>query len=352
MALNTIRTQPISHCPLCGQPGVIAYKDMTDRLYQVPGCWNFLKCANCDVLWLHPRPIVNDIPKCYPNEYFTHEKPQFVSLGHSAFKRRLRLLALQTRFGYPMTKPPNRLIRWLIQAIMLIPTIYRKVTMDLGPMLLPYRQNGRILDVGCGNGLYLALMKQLGWDVVGVEVDPKAAEIAQSCFGISVHIGTLEDAPFEEASFDAVTMIHVIEHMPDPISSIRLAAHFLKARGWLVIMTPNASSLGVKIFRKDWYAFNPPQHLFLFTPQSIRACIIQSGCFKQVKVSSLTRISRKIYRKFVLVRKTGQFRHTSESEISLHWRTRALSWLFENLESIGNPLMQWGEEIGCIAIKA
>lgn len=351
MTQKAIRTQPVSLCPLCRQKGIIAYREMTDRLYQVPGLWNFLRCVQCDIFWLHPRPTADDISKCYPNGYFTHEVPEPLSLGRTGFKRRFRAWAFSTCFGYPLEKPSNGLLQWLIRAIALIPTIHRKVTMGLGPLLLPYRSGGRILDIGCGSGVYLAFMKQLGWEVAGIEIDPVAAEIAKTHFSVPVHVGSLEDAPFPEASFDAVTMSHVIEHVEDPVAFVRRATYYLKPGGWLVVITPNAASLGVRVFGRDWYAFQPPQHFLLFTPKSLKNCIKRVNSFRQIKIFSLSRNSRKFYMKFVLVRRTGQFRHPLEKQLSRDWRVRFGAKVFEWLEQLGNPFLQWGEEIACVAIK-
>jgi len=351
MTQEAIRTQPMPFCPLCKQKGILAYREMRDRLYKVPGLWNFLRCVQCDIFWLDPRPIANDISKCYPNRYFTHHVSQPLSLGSTGFKRQFRAWVLSTCFGYPLEKPSNSLLQWLIRAIMLVPTIHRKLTLGLGPLLLPYRSGGRILDIGCGNGVYLAFMKQLGWEVAGIEIDPVAAEIAKTHFSIPIHVGSLENAPFSEASFDAVTMSHVIEHVEDPVAFVRLATYYLKPGGWLVIITPNAASLGVKVFGRDWYAFDPPRHFFLFTSKSLKKCIEQVNSFRQIKIFSLTRKSRKIYMKFVLVRRTGWFRHPLEKQLLRDWRIRFGAKVFEWLEQFGNPFFQWGEEIACVAIK-
>lgn len=347
-----IRTVPALWCPLCGREGRIVYEGLADRLYQVEGLWNFLRCAQCDVFWLHPRPVSDDIPKCYPNEYFTHEPPTSISLGASDFKRRFRALCLNTSFGYPADRKPGKPVRWLVRTAMLLPPVHKKVTMGLGPMLLPYREGGRLLDVGCGNGAYLALMKQLGWDVAGVEIDPKAAEIARKHLSIPVYVGSLANAPFAEGYFDAVTMSHVIEHVEDPVGFVLQAARYLKRGGWLVIVTPNAASLGMRMFGKHWYALQPPQHLTLFTPKSLEMCIQRTEAFRHIKVFTLSRMARKIFRKFVLVRRTGQFRHPMEEKVWQDWRVRSGSWLFEKFEELGSPVFRWGEEIGCVAVKA
>jgi len=309
-------------------------------------------CQCCGVFWLNPRPIAADIPKCYPEGYFTHEVVEPLTLGRSEKARRLRSAVLSHQFGYQQLDDARKWLALVGKVMMLIPPLQQRLTMGLEALLVPYRPNGRLLDIGCGNGAYLALMKQLGWTVAGIETDAKAAAVAQSHFGISVFVGTVDDAPFEEASFDVVTMSHVLEHVPDPVRFLQVAARFLKPGGRMVIITPNAQSLGSRLFRKDWYALQPPQHLILFTLRGLRKCIDQTGLFEHLQMHTSARQSRKFMKKFVLVRKIGSFRHKDiEVALSQHWQTRLFTWLFQFVERLGNPLWQWGEEIECIAVK-
>lgn len=224
--------------------------------------------------------------------------------------------------------------------------------MGLGAMLRPWKEHGRLLDIGCGNGSYLAMMKRLGWEVVGTEIDPKAADIATSSLGIFVHVGDLEDAPFEHASFDVITMSHVIEHVADPIEFLNTAARFLKPGGEMIVVTPNLSSLGSRIFGADWYYLDPPRHLYLFTPASVRLLFTKLRLFGHLDVHTISRKGQKIFRKWALVRKTGYFKSEHEPILthSLQWRLGA--WLFGLIEGAGTWIAEWGEEIECVAVKA
>ncbi len=352
MSVQTICNESVPNCPLCRRVGALLYERVEDRLHRVPGRWNFLRCVHCSLIWLDPRPITADIPKCYPDEYFTHKLPGSVSLGSSDFKRGLRLAALRKHLDYRHLDPQTWLLSTLGTAIMCIPSLRAKIKMGLGPMLFSHRRNGRLLDIGCGNGGYLATMKELGWGVAGVEMDARAAEIARSRFGIFVYTGSINDAPFEEASFDAVTMSHVIEHVPEPVDFMRAAARFLKAGGQLVIVTPNGQSLGSRAFKKHWYALDPPRHFVIFTPHSLKMSLVKTRLFREVKTSTLARQSKKICRKYILVQKTGCFRHHFERALAKAWRTRTTALLFELLEQLGNPIFKWGEEVECVAIKA
>jgi len=142
-------------------------------------------------------------------------------------------------------------------------------------------ERGKLLDLGCGNGRYLALMRDAGWDVTGVEPDPVAAKTAQEEFGIPVTVGTLQDAGLPAGSFDAITLSHVIEHVYDPIALLSECRRLLKPEGKAVIVTPNIKSLGHRKFGISWRGLEAPRHLFIFSLTTLRVCCEMAGLHVQ-----------------------------------------------------------------------
>lgn len=134
----------------------------------------------------------------------------------------------------------------------------------------------KLLDVGCGNGTFLQVMKALGWQTVGLEPDPKACEFARSV-GLEMVQGSLQDAPFEAESFDAITLNHVIEHLHDPARDLEVCWRLLKPGGTLWITTPNLGSEGHRRYGGDWLHLDSPRHLVLFTLNSLEALIRRVG---------------------------------------------------------------------------
>jgi len=338
-------------CFLCNSLGNVWYDKIPDRLYKVPGEWNFICCEKCKILWLHPKPNINEIPYLYSDEYFTHKSIGKIHLGSTEFKKRIRLSALSKYYGYQHLDPKSPFFSIIATILMTIPFSRKRITMGFGKMLIPYIKGGSILDIGCGNGTYLAYMKEMGWKVAGIEMDQKAAEIAQSKFGIPVYVGKLEDAPFDKYSFDVITLIHVIEHTFDPISFLIESAYFLKPNGYLIIITPNLNSLGNKFFGKNWYYLDTPRHFYIFSPKSLRMCLQQTNAFNNIKISTSHRTSRKIFRKYWLVKETGLFINDNENLFLNKGKMKILSYLFDWSEASGNFIFKWGEEIECIAQK-
>src|SRR5439155_9546650 len=134
----------------------------------------------------------------------------------------------------------------------------------------------------------------------------------------------------------------VLEHVPDPVGFLQAAARFVKPDGRIIIVTPNAQSLGSSLFGKDWYALQPPQHLILYGSRGLRRCLAQTGLIKHMRIASSARIARKCARKFLLVRRAGSFRNDAlEMALSRSWRTRLLGSVVALLEKVGNPIFRW-----------
>jgi 2-polyprenyl-3-methyl-5-hydroxy-6-metoxy-1,4-benzoquinol methylase len=112
------------------------------------------------------------------------------------------------------------------------------------------------------------LMAKLGWKVMGIEPDAIAARYAQDQ-GLEVVVGRLEDTKLEPESFDAITLSHVIEHIPDPVHVFKVLSCALKPGGVLVSISPNPCGMLSRIFGISWRALDPPRHLVLLGPRAL-----------------------------------------------------------------------------------
>ncbi|MCJ7541221.1 MAG: class I SAM-dependent methyltransferase [Desulfobacterales bacterium] len=142
--------------------------------------------------------------------------------------------------------------------------------------LSTFQNGGKVLDIGCATGFFLEVANFAGWDVYGVEISKFSSNIAYSKFGERVYRGTLEQAGFESSSFDLITMIDLIEHIPDLLSFLREVHRILKPSGRLLIVTPNTESLSARLMRGAWSHFKT-EHLYYFSPKTIGELLRRNG---------------------------------------------------------------------------
>lgn len=134
---------------------------------------------------------------------------------------------------------------------------------------------GRLLDVGCGNGVFLLRAQAAGWRVEGIEPDPRAVAAAQRS-GLDVQVGTLDDF-CADGVFDAVTASHVIEHVHEPGRFLRQIANVLRAGGELWLATPNAAGPGHRHYGRAWRGLEPPRHLTVFSRGALQQLLERAG---------------------------------------------------------------------------
>ena len=135
---------------------------------------------------------------------------------------------------------------------------------------------GRLLELGASYGHSLALARDRGWDVVGVELSPTASAHARSHFGLTVFNCDLADAPLADGRFDAVIGWHVLEHVRNPKDQLLRLAALLKPGGMLGLRVPNIESFGARVAGQWWPWMCPPAHLWFFSsatlPRLLRSC--------------------------------------------------------------------------------
>lgn len=258
-----MRTIERQQCVVCGSVGRALYTELEDQLFGIAGRWCMVMCSNrrCGTLWLDPAPLPADLGQAYAT-YYTHQ----AGATEEPWWRRDDIDTFAYWWlGYPR---PTHLDSYGALRFTLLPKLRERALFSR--LYLRHIANGRLLDIGCGAGEQMAMMRHVGWDVQGIDIDPAAAAIARAA-GLAVRVGDLLSADFEGQSFDALTLVHVIEHLPDPRAYLKRARALLKPGGRLVIVTPNARSLGHRIYGRFWRGLEPPRHLALFTPRSLSA---------------------------------------------------------------------------------
>jgi 2-polyprenyl-3-methyl-5-hydroxy-6-metoxy-1,4-benzoquinol methylase len=231
-------------CPACGEDG-------SRPLYDKSG-FAVVRCLDCGVGYVNPRPDAAWLAAYYRREYFAPTGCLSSGVSHlrhgdmKAATAGLRLAAIEAH---------------------------------LHP--------GRLLDLGSGGGDFVLTATRAGWKAVGLELGASAAGQAVRQLGVRMVVGQLEQAPFFNHTFDVVTMFDVLEHVASPHACLAEARRLLAPHGLLVVDTPNLNGLMPRLMgvRHPWV--RPPEHLTYFTPASLRRLLERSG-FEVRALSSRT----------------------------------------------------------------
>jgi SAM-dependent methyltransferase len=202
-----------------------------------PDTFLAMRCRSCGLVYLSPRPALSDLDHIYPENYhafqFTAEHYSFV------YQVRRRLEAC-------------RALSWC-----------RYLDND-----------ARIIDVGCGDGFHLGLLREFGrptWQLEGVDNSSRAVAMATRS-GLLVRQGSVESLDLPEASYDMALLVQTIEHVGDPPGVLAAVRRLLKPGGKVVIVTDNTDSLDFKLFKgRYWGGYHFPRHWNLFNSRTLGA---------------------------------------------------------------------------------
>ena len=229
-APETAVREVVRPCEVCRSPeqmpvldGVCDY--ITGERFRVR------RCASCEIAMTEPRP--ESVERFYPARYRCYAAPL---LG-----------ALKTLYGW-------RARGWVKR---------------LGA-------SGVALEIGCGDGWMLRALREHGWRVLGNERSVESGVFAHSVNKLPLFVGDL-DALRPVPSFDAIILFQVLEHLPDPLSTLLRCSRLLKPGGHVIVAVPNFSSWQARVFGRAWFHLDVPRHLYHFSPRSLSYALNRAG---------------------------------------------------------------------------
>ena len=230
------------HCVFCNR------KLTASILKNIPingGTYNVSECTQCEIAMTHPLPSETDLVKLYScGNYRT-------STGK--------------RFGF------------LIESLIHLGRIRKRKRIS------QFIKPGKILDIGCGRGLFLDVMRRGGWDVIGTELNEETAFYAIQRYGLKILSGSITHHQLPAESFDAININQVLEHLKNPHEVIKECYRLLKKGGVLIISVPDIRSPQFTIGKENWFLLDLPFHLFHFTEKGLVG-LLQNNKFKVKRI--------------------------------------------------------------------
>lgn len=226
-------------CPLCGSEKCRVFlKNGEDFEYGIKGKFKLFRCASCGLISLFPIPTVEQLLVSYPDSYHSYNIP---------VSKITQLLA------YVTLRQEAKKIKRLIG------------------------NKGKILDVGCADGEHFDILKKFGnWQFVGIDFNDKIVKKGK-IEGREIYTTTLEEFDYPKKNFDLVIMDHLLEHVVDPVLTLRAAYSLLKSGGYLIGAAPNINSLDRILFQRFWGGFHLPRHVWHFTPTTLSKMFEKTG---------------------------------------------------------------------------
>lgn len=310
MVFNSDFLESVPCCPICGGEGAILYTNLPDRL--IPGdrdTWTFQRCLNCGHVWLSPRLTRDNIIRAYSG-YSDRHWAEDASMSSARWKLILKKAYFAAAYGYSDGFHWSNLVGFLVY---LFPQLRERL--DRQVRFLHAKQRGTLLDVGIGSGWFLQNMKWLGWQAEGVDIDPVSAKKA-SARNVPVSVGYLEEQHYSDNCFDAITMVHVIEHLHNPLEALSECYRILKHGGVLVIITPNVESRGHKKFGNSWQGLEVPRHLNLFNANSLKSALKKAN-YKIERITTLPSGTESTWRKSLAIKKNGNYQVEQQTDLKM-----------------------------------
>lgn len=279
----------IDNCPICGSADIekkMECKDFTvsKELFSIAAC------KACGFHFTNPQPDPENLGAYYESEDYVSHSDTSKGIVNNLYQRVRR--------------------RTLKQKIALVER--------------NSESKSRLLDIGCGTGYFLATAKENGWETIGIEPSPSARQTAIEKFDLDVR-EEKDLAGLPSASFGAITMWHVLEHVPALNERVAELKRLLTPNGTIFVAVPNRLSHDAEFYKENWAAWDVPRHLWHFAPADIQAL------FEKQNLQVINILPMKFDSYYVSML-SEKYRKGKTSLPAAFWR----GWI-SNLKSGGNP---------------
>lgn len=238
-----LRLEP-ARCCICGHDDADPVAVGEDFEYQSsPDTFLAVRCRSCGLVYLKLRPVLSELGRIYPHDYHAFD---FSSERYGLPYRVRRRLEARRLMAFCRALPPG----------------------------------GRILDVGCGDGFHLGLLREFGsaeWVLEGVDTSERAVNAGRA-HGVTLHHGTVQDVSLARGTYDLALLIATLEHVDDPVGVLRAIHDLLRPGGRVVVVTDNTDTLSFRLFAsRHWGGYHFPRHWNLFDKGNLSTLAANAG---------------------------------------------------------------------------
>jgi 2-polyprenyl-3-methyl-5-hydroxy-6-metoxy-1,4-benzoquinol methylase len=270
--MNNNVTKNDKPCLLCGSENLRKmHHDL--RAAEDGLLFDILECVSCQLASIAPMLPVDSLASYYPDNYYSYQE----------MEENARLLSYVTENPIGIYEKISRYIRTKTYQFHYLPLppdqlpFKQRIWVNMVALVggfrfgfpLPPQSGGRILDVGCGDGFFLNAIKNRGWEVHGLEIAEGAVKRARNKGLQNVIKGTLDNTTYPENNFDIVRLWSVLEHLHDPVKTLKIAHRILKPGGILILQVPNYKGAVPRWAGNKWSAWDVPRHLYHFSHKSM-----------------------------------------------------------------------------------
>jgi 2-polyprenyl-3-methyl-5-hydroxy-6-metoxy-1,4-benzoquinol methylase len=272
-----LQTETIRECPLCGKCDLRIWRKGRDLLLGVSDQrFLYVRCRNCDLLFLSNRPTPDSIGLFYPQNYHPYSEPlvpgEIPKHRVSTLERFLEIIETKVFRSFRRNLLEQVERRFPDAFIPALQKFYR-----------PPKRGAVLLDFGCGSAWFLNIQRNTRWSTIGMDFKEELVEQVRREGHRGILVSEAGWQEIEDESVDAARMNHVLEHLYDPKNVLSHILAKLRPGGAIHIAVPNPYGISARLFRSRWFGLEAPRHLMIYSPARLRRLLSDLG-FVDVEV--------------------------------------------------------------------
>jgi 2-polyprenyl-3-methyl-5-hydroxy-6-metoxy-1,4-benzoquinol methylase len=235
-------------CNLCGRDNA-KYLFRKRSFFQDKSYFDVVKCRNCGLIFVNPRPTEKALSNLYSKAYFV--EADGLQGGYQDYLKDRDIILNEVNLNFRDIS-------------------FKQIEESLG--------GRKCLEVGCAARFFLEFMHERGWEVCGMDISEYVSQMARQRTGLNIITGTIFDANLPSTDFDLVTMWYLIEHVHDPKGVLLEVNRVLRDQGALILTCPRVGGMNaMQLFGKNWRLYRVPEHLYYFSRTTIRRILNETG---------------------------------------------------------------------------